>query len=369
MKIAFITNLRAPYRTLQLNEYSKIKGVTITAYYCNDKRSNRKWKIESDIDFNEIDLNGIEIFKKYGYINKGLIKIVKNNDLIIIGGYDQPTYILISIICKFFKRKYILLFDGISTNRITDNENYVKKIIKRMVISGSSFILGNGKVSKRYFNEVFNYPEDRIYNQYLSVDGEKINSIFKNREKYRKFYRRNLGIEEGEKVLIYSGRLIDIKNVHSIIKAISYLGKEDLTFLVTGGGELEESILKLAEKLNVKIRITGFISEQDELFKHYCAGDALILASLDEPWGLVINEAMFSGLPVIVSEICGCAWDLVDGNGFLINPSNIIDISEKISRVLYSNELELLGKKSRQQISEWSFENSRKQLEKIILKI
>ena len=228
--------------------------------------------------------------------------------------------------------------------------------------------MGNGTVSKKYFNEVYRYPLDRIYNQYLTVDSDKLNKLYIDREKYRREYREKFKIDKDEKVLIYSGRLIDIKNVESVIKAISHLDRKDLTFLITGGGELEEELKILSEKLGVKTIITGFMSDQEELFKHYFVGDALILPSVYEPWGLVVNEAMFVGLPVLVSDICGCSLDLVKNgeNGYIIDSFNIEDIKLKINDVLYNNYIEDMSLKSRLIINEWKFSNSRFSLENII---
>ena len=83
MKLAYITNLRAPYRTLQLNEFSKIENIKIKTYYTDKPNENRKWNTNEAKGFKEIDLKGIKIAGKFGYINYGLLDIVKNNDLII----------------------------------------------------------------------------------------------------------------------------------------------------------------------------------------------------------------------------------------------------------------------------------------------
>lgn len=372
MKIAYITNLRAPYRTLQLNEFSKIENVEIKAYYTDKPNENRKWNTNKPDGFEEVDLNGVKIAGKFGYINSGLIDIVKNNDLIMLGGYEQPTYILISILCRVFKKPYIIIFDGISVNRLEEKENSFKKFIKDIVINNSDYIMGNGTVSKRYFNEVFGYPLDRIYNQYLTVDSNKINELYKDKERYRKEYRKKLGINEDEKVLIYSGRLIDIKNVDSVIKAISELKRKNLTFLIIGGGELEEELKQLSDNLGVKVIITGFLQSQEEVFKHYFVGDALILPSdTYEVWGLVVNEAMFSGLPVIVSNICGCSLDLVkeSRNGYIINPLQIADIVEKIDKTIYNQYSENMGYESLKIIKKWTMRSSSNILKTIINKL
>ena len=110
---------------------------------------------------------------------------------------------------------------------------------------------------------------------------------------------------------------------------------------------------------------------QQQLFKHYFAGDALILPSTYEPWGLVINEAMAAGLPVIVSKLCGCSMDLVEAgkNGYLIDPYNINDISEKISKVFRDNNLQIMGDESKKLISSWTFKSSKENLNIILKKI
>ncbi|HDR8171678.1 TPA: glycosyltransferase family 4 protein [Bacillus thuringiensis] len=368
MKIAFVTNLRAPYRTLQVNEFSKIKDVNINVYYTDKPSENRVWNVNKVIGFKEIDLKGYNLFGKYGYINKGLVDIVKSHDLLILGGYEKPTYIALSILCKFFKKPYILLFDGISTNRLDENENPLKKFVKNIVVKRASFILGNGEVSKRYFSEVFSYPRERIYNQYLTVDTNKIGKLYKEKEKYKKEYKESLGIKQEDRVLIYSGRLIDIKNVERVIEAIAKIRNENIVFLIVGGGILENYLKKRARDLNVNIIITGFLADQEEVFKHYFVGDAMILPSIVEPWGLVINEGLVAGMPVIVSKYCGCANDLVVNkkNGYLVNPFNVDQISNCIEKIMYKDDRVEYSRKSKEIASEWTFENSRKSLEKIL---
>ena len=114
--------------------------------------------------------------------------------------------------------------------------------------------------------------------------------------------------------------------------------------------------------------ITGFISNQEELFKHYFVGDALILPSIYEPWGLVVNEAMLAGLPVLVSDICGCSLDLVEEgkNGYIIDPKSIDDIADKIEKTIYNNSENMMRLKSKEIINEWKFSNSAQNLKTII---
>lgn len=371
MKIAILTNIRAPYRVLQINEFAKNNDLKIYTYYTHKEKDNRKWESIDGNNINEQVLKGIKISERYGYINLGLLKIVKQNDIIFLGGYEQPTMIIISLICRVLKKPYVIIFDGISYDKIGIPKNPIKKFLKHLVIDNSAMIMGNGIVSKEYFTKEFGYKEEKIINQYLTVDTKLIDSFYLNKEQYREEYRKKLNIPMDSKVLIYSGRLVDIKNIESIIYALGKIKEENIIFVVTGGGILEKDLENLANELGVKIIITGFIEKQDELFKHYFIGDAFILASKEEPWGLVVNEAMSAGLPIIVSNICGCSKDLVKNkvNGYIVSPYDINDISNKIKKVLFEDDSKKMGIKSKQIISEWSFQNSKNSFEQIISKL
>ncbi|WP_274892488.1 hypothetical protein [Thermoanaerobacterium sp. R66] len=79
-----------------------------------------------------------------------MINIVKNNDIIVIGGYEQPTYILLSLLCRFYNKPYIIIFDGISPKKVDEAENPAKFLLKSLVIKHANSIFGNGSISKMY---------------------------------------------------------------------------------------------------------------------------------------------------------------------------------------------------------------------------
>jgi glycosyltransferase involved in cell wall biosynthesis len=329
----------------------------------------RKWDVEPIKSVNETALKGYKFFKKYGYINLGLINLVKSNDVIIIGGYEQPTYIMLSLLCRLYKKPYIIIFDGISPKKVYEAENPAKFLLKSLVIKHANSIFGNGTVSKLYFSKKFNYNSDKIFNQYLTVDIDKIVDLGKQKEILRKEIRQKLNIDNDKKVIIYSGRLIKQKNVDSIIKAINVLdNKESYILLILGDGEEKENLLNLAKELKVNLRMAGFISKQEELFKHYYAGDLMILPSNNEVWGLVVNEAMAAGLAVIVSDECGCSLDLVrDGeNGFVVHAGDVKDIANAIKDIFKNDNYIKFGERSKEIIGKWKFEDSRSSFEKMI---
>jgi 1,2-diacylglycerol 3-alpha-glucosyltransferase len=111
------------------------------------------------------------------------------------------------------------------------------------------------------------------------------------------------------------------------------------------------------------VLLPGF-KQYSELPVYYGLASAFVHASTSEPWGLVVNEAMASGLPVLVSNQCGCAPDLVreDRNGFTFDPCSVQQLTELMLRFLDNKSLNTtMGNESFKIISDWDlsrFSNS-----------
>jgi glycosyltransferase involved in cell wall biosynthesis len=127
------------------------------------------------------------------------------------------------------------------------------------------------------------------------------------------------------KFFLYVGRFAPEKNLRMLVQAFSvashHAAVEGWGLVLVGGGPLEEVLRRDALPMGDRIRFVAF-QQIDGLPAYYGLADALILPSLTEPWGLVVNEAMASGLPVVVSHQCGCVLDLVfpGVNGFVTDP-------------------------------------------------
>ncbi|PAK49090.1 glycosyltransferase [Priestia megaterium] len=370
MRIGIVTYAKAPYRNSQWEEISKSYKLKI--YYTGKNIEGRGWEVEKLKGIEEKGLKVIKKFGKYGYLNKGLIKVVQENDCILLGGYEHPSYIILSILCRMYKKPFFLLYDGISPKKIGMKENKIKYLLKKLVINNAHGFFANGTVGKEYFIENFNIRKEKIFNQVLSVDNETIQQISCSKEVIKRELVRKYDIQKFKHIIIYSGRLLKSKNVYSIIESISLLdNKEKYLLLILGDGEEKENLRLLAENLGVNIRITGFISNQKELFKHYYLGDLLVLPSSNEVWGLVVNEAMAAGLPVVVSTECGCVKDLVieNFNGYTFPPKDVITLAKILERILLKEDKEGLGRNSLELIEEWNFKKSAQNFKHMIEKL
>ena len=127
--------------------------------------------------------------------------------------------------------------------------------------------------------------------------------------------------------------------------------------ILLGDGPLRSELCRLISELGLQeyVRMPGF-KQYDELPEYYAGAGAFVHASTTEQWGLVVNEAMASGLPVLVSDRCGCAADLVkEGvNGRTFDPMDVEELARLMVRISTDEEGRLrMGTKSLEIIAEW----------------
>lgn len=251
----------------------------------------------------------------------------------------------------------------------------IKEWIKRRIVGLFSAALVGGTPHRDYMEEL-GMPGDRIFLGYDAVD----NRFFA--EEARKIETSSW--ELGEKTKPYflaSARFIGKKNLSRLLRAYSRYrmkveGRESrvqsidsglmsqvsspqdpFDLVLLGDGAMRSELEKLRSELGLGecIQMPGF-KQYEELPFYYAHAGAFIHASTTEQWGLVVNEAMASGLPVLVSNRCGCATDLVkEGeNGWTFDPCNEEQMADLMLKIAGDEEQrKAMGAKSREIISEW----------------
>jgi glycosyltransferase involved in cell wall biosynthesis len=121
--------------------------------------------------------------------------------------------------------------------------------------------------------------------------------------------RRFFGLNAEDFVVLFVGKLESHKRPLDLVRAVARLGSR-ARLLVVGTGQLEQQCRCEAERLGVRVAWAGFLN-QSELGRAYAVADCLVLPSEGETWGLVVNEALATGLPCVVSDRVGCALDMI----------------------------------------------------------
>jgi glycosyltransferase involved in cell wall biosynthesis len=189
-----------------------------------------------------------------------------------------------------------------------------KERVKKLFVSRCDLAHVYGTSNKEYVHKL-GMPRNRIFVKRAVADTERFLS-----DEYAE------DSKPAPKVLLYVGRFSPEKNLAFLLRAFGQVGQDPgnprMVLDLVGYGPLETRLRKLADELGVSslVRFRGKFP-QAELPSVYRSADAFILPSVAETWGLVVNEAMLCGLPVLVSTQCGCAADLVQPNtGWTFSP-------------------------------------------------
>lgn len=351
MKILYIVNIPSPYRVSFFNELGKLSELTVL--YERQYASDREWIPEKALNFREIYLKGISIgqdtalcFNVLSYLKKNLY------DIIVIGGYSTPTGMLAIEYMKLKKIPFILNCDG----GYIRNEGRIRDKIKTHFISSACAWLSPSKKTDEYLIH-YSTDNNRIYRYFFTSLFEK-DILEQPLNLYdKKKCKQELNMKY-EKIVISVGRFIYIKGYDILLKACADLG-ENVGIYIVGGTPIKEyQDIQKEYGLN-NIHYIPF-KHKNELMQYYMAADLFVLPTRGDVWGLVINEAMAMGLPVITSDMCGAGLELVknDINGYIIPNEDIKILAEKMISILNNDsKRKSMSMNAINTISKYTFEN------------
>lgn len=229
-----------------------------------------------------------------------------------------------------------------------EHENYGRRRYRK-VIACSDLV-------KRELISYYKVPEKDIIVIYNGVDTTEFNPG--NRALFREKIRQQCGIRAEDILILFVGNEFLRKGLHKAIEALAMVEDEQVKLLVCGS-DLVEPFKRLAAKFQVEPRIF-FAGAQKNVQEYYAAADIFLLPTFHEGFGLVITEAMASGLPVIVSKNAGAAEDIIeDGkDGVLISdPQNAKELATKIRALVQSPSMrEKIGAQARQKVAAYTWD-------------
>lgn len=334
---------------LELNKLYDIKFIFIMKEHPYQKNP-------PEFDFISLNLNGTGIrdfslsaFKKY---IKGLFK--NNYDIILTSIPSSIHSHIAFLLAKMTKKKFIIWVEEWRHWDIK-TYSYPKKLLKHVLYSYSKFLLKNadacvvqGSLTKEFCLNIGVSKENIFVAPVCAVDYSKMPT---------EDLRKTLHLEN-KKIILYFSRIIQLKGLDYLIKSFALLENQmhNVFLLIAGDGPFKEECEKLARNLNVRnIFFVGWVDNTKHAADYYKACDVFILPSIFlgreyEGWGLVINEAMAFGKPIVTTDAVGAAPDMVkDGiNGYAVKNKNVDELYKALYNILSNDELkEKMGKNSR----------------------
>ena len=239
----------------------------------------------------------------------------------------------------------------------------VKGIFFEGLKSLVSGVLPIGTVNAEYWRHYFGDEVPQFVLPY-AVDNEYFARRAREAEPERPRLQEELGLDPARPVILFASKLQTRKHCDHLVEAYARLattpGVEPLPYLViVGDGEERAALEQQAAATGLaSIRFCGF-RNQSELPGFFDLATVFVLPSRHEPWGLIVNEVMNAGRPVIVSDDVGCGPDLiVDGvNGCIYPTGDVAALAEALRRVLgVPGRAEAMGQRAFERIQGWSFE-------------
>lgn len=306
---------------LKKSVYDKL-GINSTFIYNNTSiaKSSKQQEFET--------LENLSLLKRICYI----YNVFKKNQFIIVNGYNNFVFILIFLVNKLSVNKRKLAIE--SDTPLNLPSNYLKRLFKNFFLTylfRHNWILGFAGGTTKH-KELFRYygmPEKNIFTMPMVINNKR----YSHREK-----KTQIGVC----CFLFVGRIVDCKNIEYLLSIFNTWSKDkpDAKLSIIGDGELLDRLKKFYT--SSQISFLGSV-DSEHLSKYYYSSDVFILPSSFEPWGLVVNEAMASGLPVIVSSAVGAADDLVGGHktGLIFSLDNKLSLIEQLDTMYFNKNLRL----------------------------
>ena len=323
MKLLFLTNIPSPYRVDFFNELGKYCDLTVTFEKAASDERDESWKRFSFDSFTGVVLNAVSSGADRGFY-PGIGRFVKDRsfDEIIVTNLSSPTTLFAALLMRMRRRRYYIEADG----AFVRGENALKRTVKRFIVKGAKGYFSTTKECDRYFlkygakeNAIHRYP----FSSLREADMAKPRL---SREEARSL----LGFGE-EPVVLYVGRYSFVKGADVLFRAAE-LSDRSISFCFVGG-EPPEELKERKRALGLdNVRFVDF-KLGDELSAYYSAADMLVMPTRGDVWGLVVNEAMAHRLPVISTDMCNAARELITPgeNGLIVPAEDPEALAEAIS--------------------------------------
>jgi glycosyltransferase involved in cell wall biosynthesis len=314
--ILWLTNLPAPYR-IPIWEHINQK-FDLTVALLSAEINWRNWTFSENITFSHNFLHKLSLrISEYDFMISpfGAKKIIEDSDLVIIGGWESPMFLSTAWRARRQGLPVIQFYE--STHASHRFNGRLVRMLRSKIFSLADFVLTSGRDSTNAVLDMGIAPE-KIVMLFNPVDVEW----------FANFAHTHRVVGGNGHRFLYVGQLIERKNVQVLIDAFAAIRNPEDSLTIAGDGVLLLSLQDHSRQLGLgySVQFTGHHS-QEEVAHDYANADTLILSSTHEVWGLVVNEALASGLHVVVSKDAGVAEFVEPMKGAYIADPTALDLA------------------------------------------
>lgn len=325
-RILLIQNVPTPYRRPVFEELGSQFNLEVA--YCKAEQEHRNWDIQRpDQKFTE---KFFWHFNLYFIWTPGLLWLLFKNqyDGIIVGDNVStlPTTIVTLIYSKLFSIPFLVWVEAIETEYSANQHpklvNRLLRIIRGTIYRNASIVMTLSQKATLYATQC-NAPPEKI-RSIIQIYPEE---IFDDRD-----HNKPKSIGSDRITILFMGYLREAKGIRTLINAYRQIAAENTELVIVGDGPLQDQVIELAADRD-DIYLPGYTDTPEQ---YYQWSDILVLPTLHDAWGLVINEALYYELPVITTTAAGASC-IVDDCGKVVTPGSSKDLSIALSELLDEN--------------------------------
>ena len=297
MKVLWLTNIPSPYRVDFFNELGKQCELTVLFEKRAAKGRDNSWKKFDIKNFKAVFLKGISCGEAEAFCPSVVGHLSSEKyDKIVVTNYSDPTGFLAVSVMRMKKIPYIIESDG----GFAGSGKGFRERAKKWVFKEAELCFSTSHVHDDYYEKYGVAPEKIARYPFTSLrSSDVLDKPVTNEQKQE--LRAKLGISE-QKVIVSVGQFIRRKGFDVLIDAMAGLDESTGCYII--GGEPTEEYIKQVDDFGLNnVHFVGF-KAKDDLAEYYMAADLFVLPTREDIWGLVVNEAMAKGLPVITTDRC-----------------------------------------------------------------
>lgn len=361
MKVLFTSNLPSPYRVDFFNEWGKACDLTVLfeRRRASDRDSN--WLADRARHFTPVYLDMKEIGAEKS-LGLGIVRRIRKErfDALFLTGYASPSVMLAIAYCRLRRIPFLIESDG----GLTKKDGLVLRLLKRFLLCGARLHFTTADSHIEYLQSLGIKKERIVKYPFTSLRASDILDKVPTEDE-KKALRASLGILE-EQMVLSVGQFVPRKGFEVLMQAARSLPQGAGLYIV-GGEPTEEYLRLLDDKTRMQVHFQGFM-DKETLKRWYRAADLFVLPTLYDIWGLVVNEAMAQGLPVLSTDQCASAKELVkqDINGRIVPAGNVEELAKALDALLNGGRLRFMGEAALSAVRPYTIENMAKAHEKAL---
>ncbi|MFB9278553.1 glycosyltransferase family 4 protein [Cohnella cellulosilytica] len=334
MNVLYVTNIPSPYRIDFFNELAR--SCSLTVWFQAPTEANRQWEVRLDrASFAYKFLPGMT-FGLDKHFNWTVRKELRESkfDVYVLGCYSSPTEMTVIRWLKSRKRPFLLNTDG----GFPGHENRIKHWLKRSFISAADGWLSSGRNGTAYLLH-YGAKSGRIWEYPFSSSAYTEEQLRPYSREEKEQFKRRHGLKE--RVLLSVGQFIERKGFEDLLTAYSSLDNGKTSLVLIGGGPLKERYERtIRDKRLRNVQLLEFM-DAETLTSFYRSADVFVMPTRYDIWGLVLNEALAFGLPIVTTRGAGAAYSLVEHgvNGFVTAVGDVAGIARGCRALLRDESL------------------------------